>query len=362
MPSPPPPPTYDEATLADLSIELAARLGVPATRHLAAEVASVLPEGSGTVVVLFDGLGTHQLGHPAAGPLAEDLAATIDTVFPTTTTVALATVATGLPPSRHGLLGYHLWLPEVGEVVNTIRWTTPWGEPVGVDTVGFLPTPNLWERLAASGIEPITIQPAAFSGSPLSRLLYRGCRFEPVASLDEAAHAALQLAGPGRFVLVYCNDVDVAAHEAGQTSSSYAEALGRAAKLWDRLRTGLPPDVGLVGTADHGHVDVPERRRYRLPAELQAERILYGDSRVLFVRGPAIDDSDLPATWLPFAAVSDWWGPGPRHPSFEVRRPDGVLVADDGWVVLHRHANPRLVGHHGGLSPPERRIPVLARR
>ncbi|NIR38997.1 MAG: alkaline phosphatase family protein, partial [Actinobacteria bacterium] len=62
--------------------------------------------------VLFDGLGDGQLHHPAAAALAASRRAAIDAPFPTTTTVSLATIATGRSPAEHGLLGYQLWIPE----------------------------------------------------------------------------------------------------------------------------------------------------------------------------------------------------------------------------------------------------------
>ena len=53
-------------------------------------------------------------------------------------------------------------LPELEVVTNTIHWTTLWGELLDYNLETFLPTPNVAERLAASGTEVITIQPANF--------------------------------------------------------------------------------------------------------------------------------------------------------------------------------------------------------
>ena len=63
-------------------------------------------------------------------------------------------------------------------MVNTLKWVDLSGQPVHYDYGSFLARPNLWERLRQAGIEPITVQPESFAGSPLSRLLYRGARFE----------------------------------------------------------------------------------------------------------------------------------------------------------------------------------------
>jgi hypothetical protein len=84
-------------------------------------LAELIQEASTHVLFLFAGLGTLQLDHPAAAPLPGALKASLDSPFPATTTVSLATIATGLAPSQHGLLGYQLWFPEVDQVVNTIK-------------------------------------------------------------------------------------------------------------------------------------------------------------------------------------------------------------------------------------------------
>jgi hypothetical protein len=355
-------PDYGGGSLVNLLGEFEHRLtGTSASPRLHAALGALIPEAGSYVLVVFDGLGHAQLDHPRAGFLAENVVAAIDAPFPTTTTVSLATVATGLPPSQHGLLGYQLWLPEHALVVNTIKWTTLWGEPVDHDTGPFLPSPNLWERLRAAGVEPVTVQPASFAGSPMSRLLYRGCRFEPAAAMDDLVAATVELASvPGRLVVAYVPHVDFAAHVFGRDSDEYAAAVATTDHVWSALRSRLPATVTLVGTADHGHVDFPRERQVRIAKSAHADREFYGDGRAMFVKGEGASLAvDLPATWLPLADVLDWWGPGPRHPTFDERAPDGILVADEGYLLLHRHSDDRMIGNHGGLTDAEREIPLL---
>lgn len=355
------PPDYAGGSLVNLMAELEARLGgAPLLPLLHPPLAAAIPEGATYVLVLFDGLGAAQLGHPSA-TLSTDNAGRIDAPFPTTTTVSLATVATGLPPSQHGLLGYQLWMPEVEQVVNTIKWTTLWGEGLDIDTREILPGPNLWERLTATGREPITVQPGHFAGSPLSKALYRGCRYEPVFTVDEVIAATSDLAAePGRLLLTYVPHVDFAAHVYGQDSAEYGESLQVASSIWEGIARRLPAGAVMVGTADHGHVDFAEPQRVRISKDLEDDHILYGDSRAMFVRG---DESPgfapLPASWIPAGEVRDWWGPAPRHEAFEDRVPDGILLADDDAVLLHSHSDKRLIGNHGGLTDAEREVPLL---
>lgn len=358
-------PDYAGGSLLNLVAELERRLTGDAPHPgLYAHLTDTIPPAATYVMVLFDGLGDLQLGHAAAAPLLADRVGALDAPFPTTTTVSLATVATGLSPAEHGLLGYQLWLPEAELVVNTIKWITLWGQPIAWNHDSFLPAPNLWERLGAAGKEPITLQPFNFEGTPLSRTLYRGSRFEPWADEHEAVAAAAQLAAePGRLIFLYVPHVDFAAHVAGQSDPAYEDALRIASGIWEQLGYALPAGAAAVGTADHGHLDVSAPDQFHLTKPDHEDRQFAGDARALFLHGDPGDLADrLPATWFPRSDMQHWWGPGRRHPAFDSRAPDGVFLADAGRSVLHRHADERLIGQHGGLDEAEVRIPLLVRR
>ena len=356
--------TYDGSGLVNLVAELEHRMTRSAISPRLTDISlPVSGETTTTVFVLFDGLGSHQLAHPSARDLASAQVGSIEAPFPTTTTVSLATIATGLPPSRHGLIAYQLWDPAVGKVINTIHMTTMWGERIEQRHEDFLPGPNLWQRMSDVGVETITIQPDSFDRTPLTRALYRGASFIPYSTTKQAVERTVAAAGSqGRFVLLYIPHVDFAAHVAGQRSDEYDAAMGEANAVWANLNERLPPDVLLVGSADHGHVDIAEANKVRLSKDDQKDLILYGDARAMFVRGDGARLAvGLPATWVPYADLEGMWGPGPLHEAFEERRPDGIIFADDGYAIFHSRSNDRLVGHHGGLTPEERLVPVLVR-
>ena len=361
---PPRPPDHDGRGLVNLVAEFEHRLsGGSRSPRLAEELRTRVPEADSVILVLFDGLGARQLDHPAAAALRTASVGHLDAPFPTTTTVSLATIATGVPPSRHGLLAYALSIPELGTVINTIHMRTVWGQDVDIDHGRFLPGPSLWQRLAVAGVEPVTVQPGGFMDSPLSTALYAGARFEPYFTLEEAVAATVDVAShPRRFVFLYVPFVDLAAHMHGQASAEYTEAMGVANAIWDRLVTAVPASVTLVGTADHGHVDIPAHRRIRLDEADERGLLLAGDARALYVTGdptPILDR--VPSRWVGLADLDGFWG-GAVEDRFRSRLPDGVVFPDDGWAVLTRYMNDRLIGHHGGLSPAEREIPLLVRR
>ena len=356
-------PDYSGGSLLNLVAELEQRLtGSALADRLHPDLAAALPDADTFVLMLFDGLGDQQLGHPKAGPLRVSRMGALDAVFPTTTSVNLATIVTGLAPAAHGLIAHQLYVPAVDRVVNTLKWKTPWGDDVEINHGAFLPTPNLFERLQTAGIEPITVQPGNFQDSPLSRVLYRGSRYEPVWTIDEIVEATLQLAAePGRFIFTYFPNVDVTAHMHGQDSDEYAAALSAAAGIWDRVASALPPGAALVGTADHGHIDYSEPDKAFVPHRSGPE--FYGDPRTVLVRrsDEALRDEidELPCRVIELSEYKNWLGPGPNHPDLTGRLPERVLLTDRGRLLIPRFMDRRLLGYHGGLEEPELRIPLL---
>ncbi len=356
-------PRYDGFSLVNLVGELEHRLtGSSASPRLDQSLRAAVPEAASYILTLVDGLGAAQLDHPAAAPLAAAHRATFDAPFPTQTSVVTSTLATGLPPSQHGLIAYLLKLPDAG-IVNTIFWY-PIGanEPLDHDPAAFLPSPNTAERLAAAGREVVVIEPSAIVGTSIDQVLYRGARVRGVADEQAGAVAAIEEAAVGeRLVVVYLPHVDAAAHLAGQQSDLYASALETVSSVWTAMAAALPPGAALLGTADHGHVDIaPE---HHVPVGSAPGVAIGGDSRVLHLHGPAEDIArlvkGLPGRLIAGAEAGPLWGPRPYHPRFEERAPDSLFFADDGFSFLFEGEDQPMVGHHGGLTDAEVEIPLL---
>ncbi|MGH8873559.1 MAG: alkaline phosphatase family protein [Acidimicrobiia bacterium] len=354
-------PSYDSRGLVNLVAEIESRLiGSSPSPPLAPEIGALIPEGETVVMVMFDGLGVAQLTHESAGPLLTSHQATLHAPFPTTTSVSLATVATGLPPSRHGLMAHLIWLEEAGRVVNTLKWVDLSGRPVAHEYGSFLPGPNLWERLRQAGVEPITVQPTSFAGSPLSRVLYRGARFERAWDDHDLVEATVQLASePNRFIFTYFWPVDFAGHVYGLQSEQLADSLRLAVDLWEGIVSRLPPGVTVLGTADHGLIDYDEKDKV-LIRQKPFDGLRYGgDPRGLQVWAEETrleELADLTGGELtdPLALL----GPDPC-PETKSRIGDALLLAPPGKVLLPPGFDKRLHSYHGGLADAELEIPLL---
>jgi len=354
-------PSYDSRGLVNLVAEIETRLiGSSPSPGLDPGVGDLIPQGRTYVLILFDGLGVAQLGHAAAGPLVTSHQATLHAPFPTTTSVSLATIATALPPSRHALVAHLTWLEETGQVVNTLKWVDLSGRPVAHDYGSFLPGPNLWERLRRGGVEPITVQPATFAGSPLSRLLYRGARFEGAWDDEDLVEATVQLASESnRFVFTYFWPVDFAGHVHGLGSDEFGEAMRLAANLWEGVASRLPPDVTLLGSADHGLIDYAEGDKILIRGKPFDGLRFAGDPRGVHVWGsPGVIDELAEITGAlptdPLALL----GPGPI-PAARARVGDVLLLAPPGKILLPPGFDKRLHSYHGGPAKQELEVPLL---
>ncbi len=354
-------PSPDSTGLVNLVAELETRLiGTSPSPPLDPSIGSSIPDGRSYVLVLFDGLGVAQLAHESARSLRESHRRTLRAPFPTTTSVALATVATGLAPGQHGLISHLCWLEEAGRVVNTLKWVDLSGQPVHYDYGSFLARPNLWERLRQAGIEPITVQPESFAGSPLSRVLYRGARFERTWDDHDLAEATVQLAAePNRLIFTYFWPVDFAGHVHGLASAEFAEAIRLAANLWEEIVSRMPPDVTVLGTADHGLIDYSDEDKVLIRHEPFNSLRYAGDPRGVHAWGePDLLDALARQVGAELTDALTQFGAEPGLET-RARSGDALLMAPPGKVLLPSGFDKRLQAYHGGLAQDEVEIPLL---
>lgn len=352
-------PSAEGSGLVDLVAEIELRMTGSSLSPGLAD-ADVIPDAETYVVVLFDGLGRAQLGHDEAGVFGSTLASVLSAPFPTTTSVALAAIASGRPPSQNGQVAHLSWYPDLEKVVNTLKWVTPAGEAVPYDYGGLLDRPNLWERLRTAGVEPITVQPGDFTGSPLSRAMYRGARFEGAWDADDLADATISLAGePRRLIFTYVPFVDVAGHVFGQEAEEFAGAMRLAAGLWERIISGLPPRSAVIGTADHGLVEVGEADKILVRDPSFNSLRFAGDPRGVHLWGDhALIDRLATDTGGELVDPRSLLGPEPTEKTLS-HLGERLLLAPPGTVILPRGFDKRLRCYHGGLMPEEVEIPLL---
>jgi hypothetical protein len=332
-----------------------------------------LPAVDKAVVVVADGLGhgplTAHAGHARA--LARRLPhdPPIGSGFPTTTVAALATLTTGTPAGRHGLVGYKVYDPVHDRVVNQL---SGWD---GLDPTSWQRMPTLFERAGESGVASVAIAHPRYRDSEFTRAVLRGAGFAAGADARERT-AALEsaLAAPGAaLIYYYVPDLDVAGHAKGMASGEWVAALEALdAELADAVAL-LGPRHGLVLTADHGMVDVPEHaQRIASGALLDGVRHVAGEPRCLQLHLEAgADAGALAESWRASegkrawvatrdeAVAAGWFG---EVDAEVLPRIGEVLVAARGDHAYYTDPDDRargMVGQHGSLTPAETAVPLL---
>ncbi|HST16537.1 MAG TPA: alkaline phosphatase family protein [Gaiellaceae bacterium] len=349
------------------------------------------------VLVYLDAFGWDFLERLEASPTlerarADGLVTQLTSQFPSTTTAHVATIHTGLPVAAHGLYEWHQLEPGLERLITPLlfcfagdkRRDTLAG---ALDPGALYPRSGFYERLAAANVDPYTVHPAEIAGSTASGVLLESVRGLAYGSLAEAyGLAADALAAAERaYALVYLPHVDALMHELGpgdpaalSTFAAMIEALGE---------TVFPPRTLVLLTSDHGMTPVdPVTTVYvnELWPELPELLATGADGKPLAPAGSCrdlflhvrpgelsrvrdelaarLDGTAVVLTTDELVAAGAFDTPGER---LRDRVGDLVVLPRVGEAVYWYEPgrfDQHLRGQHGGLSPAEMEIPLVAWR
>jgi hypothetical protein len=320
------------------------------------------------VLLILDGLGWDQLQDnlDLMPTLAGMVGQSIHTVAPTTTATALSSIATGLTPAEHGLIGYRIALG--GEVMNVLRWS------VGDQFVRRSHPPadvQPYEPFLGHSVPVISM--AELEGSAFTEAHLRGSRPAGWRAVSTIAVAARdEIRNGERFVYCYYPYIDKIAHERG--FGPYYEAELRAAdKLVADMLAALPTGTALLVTADHGQVDVGDRVVYPSEALLAPVTFQSGEGRFRWFHCAPGAVGDLAEAALEEVGDVAWvatkeqtldehWFGSTMSPAIKSRIGDVALAAFEP-VSFFESADSgpfELVCRHGSLTSAEVNVPLLA--
>ncbi|MED5414804.1 MAG: alkaline phosphatase family protein [Candidatus Latescibacterota bacterium] len=386
-------PEYDGGSIVNVTASILQAFGCePPSAPLRTDLLNpaVLSQAPGGVVCLVvDALGLAQLQAGLTASRAPRLQRFIDehglprrltSIFPSTTTAALTSLATAQPPSKHGILGHVLWIEEVRAACNVLHFT-PVGRPdQPIDDDLLRCEPTIHERVAAAGFDSVAITAAAYEGTAFTNLLQRGGEFVGYQTQSQIPYLLEQTlsakSGQGRcFVGMYWPHIDTIAHVYGpDLPEAPCEASALELEFVDQM-IGHTADIcrryrcALLITADHGQASLDPHLSCSLPRDLLANlrQRPAGGRRAAYLAcdHPAeLAQSVVPhaSDLLPMDEVIDagWFG-GPLSPVFRQRIGDWLALAHDGVQFLIDDGDgvfPQL-GGHAGLTPHEMEVPLL---
>jgi hypothetical protein len=371
-------PEYGRRSLAEVLPALLAALGVP---RAGTPDLGIAPARA-AALLLVDGLGSELLRRYAAdAPFLTSLpdAGPLTAGFPSSTSISLASLGTGLPPGAHGILGIS-FRAAPDDMLETLRWRS-YGVADPVDLrerfppEQVQPRATVFERAEAAGVAVTVVSKAEFGGSGLTRAALRGGRFAGTYALgDLAAEVIAALTGPGPCLCYgYHSDLDMLGHVYGPGSLPWRLQLNQVDRLAALVAEHLPADAVLVVTGDHGMVGVDQLVDAETePALRSGVHLVGGDprSRHVYVRPGALDD--VLAAWRVVLGDGAWVVPGeqaiedswfgPVDDLMRHRIGDVVVAARGTTAVVCPRAEPvisKLPGQHGSLTADEQLVPLL---
>ena len=348
----------------------------------------------GVAFVYFDAFGWSLLERHAEHSLfararSEGLVLQLTSQFPSTTTAQVTTIHTGLPVAEHGLYEWHVLEPRINRLITPLLFSFAGDGQRGtllgtLDPDELFPTESVYTRLGEAGRRSAVVLPAGIAAAAPNVALLRGTEVVPFSTPETGfAAAADALRRGAAHAHVYVDEVDSLMHAVGP-DDPLVDAAVRI--VLDALAsTTFPPDTLVLLTADHGMSPVdPARTVYVNEAwpEL-AERLEIGadgkplapagSCRDLFlhVRDGRVDEvcrtlGERLGELADVVAVEELVTDGIfSEPSARLReRLASVVVLPRYGEAVYWHEPGRFVQHlhgqHGGLSPREMEIPLVA--
>jgi hypothetical protein len=346
------------------------------------------------VFVYFDAFGWTFLERHAAHLLfgrarSNGLLTQLTAQFPSTTTAQVTTIHSGLPVAEHGLYEWHVYEPTLDRLITPLLFSFAGdgirGTLLGqIDPDGLFPGDSIYARLADAGVRSTVVLPTSIADSAPNVGLLRKAEVVPFETAPSALAAASRALDEGTgYAHVYLDALDSLMHGVGTDDDAVGFVIQNV--LDDLHRATFPPGTLVLLTADHGMAPVdPERTIYvnelwpglgeRLETGADGKPLApAGSCRDLFlhVRDGHVDEvcaelgerldgtADVVAVaeLIAEAIVSE--------PSARLRsRLANVVVLPRYGEAVYWHEpgrfEQRLHGQHGGLSPQEMEIPLVA--
>ena len=350
----------------------------------AGDLAASLAEREHIVLILADGLGMAMLEREdGARTLRGNLRGELRTVFPSSSAVALTSLATGEWPARHAITGWWTHIEEIGGPATILQYRRRSDDrslvDLGVAPGVAFPVPSLAPRI---GRLRHFLMPHQIAGSTYSRYWAAGpaTGYHSLAGAPDSITEAVKDAGEPTFVYVYVPHVDNEAHHGGPESNAVRAAVIAVDRLVADLKAALGESAAVVVTADHGHLGVTAAGRFMIRAAEGLPALLAsapsGDARVLefHVRPGAherFEERFRAAFGRHFYLLTTdeveelgLLGPGPLAPRTRQRLGDFMAVSRGPAALGFQPSKAsrealQQRSHHAGLTNAEMLVPLV---
>lgn len=350
------------------------------------------------ILLIMDALGWNQIQSwvedlPSLRRMYErSQAVPLTVTFPSTTTVALTAIYTGLTPVEHTVTGHYVYMRELGAVMDVLRFS-PSGDPRrevyaerGMDVHELFPMTTMFEPLKEAGLEGLSITRGIFTNTALGWLHHVGADvIGYLTGSDMFVHLrnAMKRSQREGVIAVYWDVVDMLAHEYGPFSDSVRAAVDQIFYGFEReILNSLTPaeraETVLLITADHGQCNSHPEEAVLLSEEPKLRDLLMlpptGQSRAAYLYANQGEAGALGAELARYseqfhvrtsqdALQSGLFGPPEHAHRIRHRVGDYITIGRNGAQLLGSEISRHqlsIVGRHGSLTENEMLVPLIA--
>jgi Type I phosphodiesterase / nucleotide pyrophosphatase len=349
----------------------------------AKEIASEIGEKQHIILLLIDGLGFDKLELcPEEGFLKTHLRRKISSVFPSTTSAALTSLATGQYPAQHGVLAWWLFLPQHQLTSTPLpfidRFTGKDLTQAGVRPETLFKAAVLPPKMQA---ETLAVVPQGLVNSVYTNFTTGSENQAGYAEVADGFQIAADHANncPGRsFTYLYMPQADSVAHSEGCSSPNVIGLMNLYDSLSSDLSRKLPENSCLLITGDHGQVDVSPENQLYLDSDSSINQLLLcppsGERTVPFFHVKpglqhqfANEFSNQYGEYFALLSTEEadqmkLFGPQSLSKEARERVGDFLAISPEATALNYRVPSTETelhIGVHSGLTPREMLIPLI---
>ncbi|PWH12936.1 MAG: phosphodiesterase [Anaerolineae bacterium] len=357
-----------------------------------------------TVILGFiDGFGWRHFEKFAAHPALDrfvrhGLAAKWTSQFPSTTSGHVTCIHTGLNVGQSGVFEWNYYEPLLDAMIVPLLFSFSGTaerdqlKATGIDPKKLYPTGTLYQKLQSQGVRSTVFQHREYTPSTYSNILFEGAvahGFKSPAEMFVNLSLSLQEARGKNYHFFYYDKIDSVSHDYGPASRQVEAEIDLFLYALERLFFSAPLAKGrtlLLLTADHGQSEVdPATTIYLnhtfphigkfLKTNRKGEYLVPGGScrdMFLYIRDELLEEAqEMLSKGLTGKAdvvktedliAAGYFG---SQVSERLRARIGNLVIlpyryESVWWYEKDKFEQKYYGHHGGLTPQEMEIPLLA--
>jgi hypothetical protein len=358
-------------------------------------------EYENVILCFIDGFGWRHFekfgAHPFLDRFTRNRAAVkLTSQFPSTTSGHVTCIHSGLNVGESGIFEWNYYEPLLDAMIVPLLFSFSGTakrdqlESTGIDPRRLYPTHTFYQDLKKMGVASTVFQHREYTPSTYSNILFKGATARGYKSLPETLLnlcSAIESASGKNYFFFYYDKIDTISHDYGP-ASAYVEAevdafLYQMEKFISKIKKGK---TLLLMTADHGQSEVDPATtiyinkafpaiRKMIKTNQKGQLLVPGGScrdHFLYIKEEMLEEAQaLLAKGLAGKAdvvytedliAQGYFGPK-ISATFRAHVGNLVILSyryESIWWYEKGKFAQKYYGHHGGLTPQEMEIPLLA--